>query len=165
MTKDLMRYDLLVERALRGVVRETLTRILADGLPGDHHLYITFRTQEADVALPGYLHEKYPTEMTIVLQHQYRDLAVDSDGFSVSLSFNDVHEVLRIPFAAITALADPSVNFSLQFKFDGESGAQSQAADTIVPTGKSASSGAENSANEPSASSDNIVTLDTFRKK
>ncbi len=167
MTEDLMRYDLLVERALRGVVRETLARVRADGLPGDHHLYITFRTREADVTLPEYLHDKYPEEMTIVLQHQYRDLNVDDDGFSVSLSFNDANELLCIPFAAITAFADPSVNFGLQFKLDddGETAAESTAADRIAPASETASAGAEDSANAPTRSDDNIVTLDTFRKK
>ncbi|PPR24644.1 MAG: hypothetical protein CFH40_00746 [Alphaproteobacteria bacterium MarineAlpha10_Bin3] len=145
MTEDLMRYDRLVEGALRGVVRQTLTRVLADGLPGEHRLYITFETQAADVALPQYLHEKFPGEMTIVLQHQYRDLAVDSDGFSVSLSFNNIDELLRIPFAAIRAFADPSVNFSLQFRSEGE---------TAPPD-----------AGDGAVAGDNIVTLDTFRKK
>jgi len=165
MTEDLMRYDLLVEGALRGVVRETIARVLADGLPGDHHLYITFRTREPDVMLPEYLQDKYPNEMTIVLQHQYRDLAVDGDGFSVSLSFNDVNEPLRIPFAAITAFADPSVNFGLQFKFDGETGAASEPADQLAPAGETVSPGTEDSTNAPTGSGENIVTLDTFRKK
>lgn len=147
MTEDLMRYDLLVEGALRGVVRQTLTRVLADGLPSDHHLYITFATQAADVVLPQYLHEKFPAEMTIVLQHQYRDLAVDSDGFSVSLSFNNIDELLRIPFAAIRAFADPSVNFSLQFRSEGETAPPDAGDGAATPAG------------------DNIVTLDTFRKK
>jgi hypothetical protein len=147
MTEDLMRYDLLVEGALRGVVRQTLTRVLADGLPSDHHLYITFATQAADVVLPQYLHEKFPAEMTIVLQHQYRDLAVDSDGFSVSLSFNNIDELLRIPFAAIRAFADPSVNFSLQFRSESETAPPDAGDGAATPAG------------------DNIVTLDTFRKK
>lgn len=167
MTEDLMRYDLLVEGALRGVVRKTLARILADGLPGNHHLYITFRTQEPGVLLPDYLHEKYPGDMTIVLQHQYRDLAVDDDGFSVSLSFNDIDEVLRVPFAAITAFADPSVNFGLQFNLDddGETGAASRVVDRAAPEGETAPPAAEDSANVSAAPGDNVVTLDTFRKK
>jgi len=160
MTEDLMRYDLLVEGALRGVVRETLARVRADGLPGDHHLYITFRTREPDVMLPEYLREKYQKEMTIVLQHQYRDLQVDDDGFSVALSFNDVDELLRVPFSAITAFADPSVNFGLQFKFDGDGETNAAPADDTAPPTESVTGG-----NNGDNTSDNIVTLDTFRKK
>jgi hypothetical protein len=187
MTEDLMRYDLLVEGALRRVVRQTLARVLADGLPGDHHLYITFATEAANVVLPTYLHEKFPSEMTIVLQHQYRNLAVDEDGFSVSLSFNNVDELLRIPFAAIRAFADPSVNFSLQFRPDGDIAPVDTGDSAVAATGDSAVAATGDSAvvatgdsavvatgdatdaavgdNIDAPAGDNIVTLDTFRKK
>ena len=116
MTDDLMRYDLMVEQALRTVVREVIGRIAQDGLPGEHHLYITFRTGEQGVSIPDFLTERYPDEMTIVLQHQYEDLVVDQDGFAVTLNFNNVQERMHIPFASISAFADPTSNFGLQFK-------------------------------------------------
>ena len=106
MTDDMMRYDLMVEQALRTVVREAMGRVAQDGLPGEHHLYITFRTGEEGVSLPDYLIERYPDEMTIVLQHQFEDFTVDHGGFAVSLNFNNVQERLRIPFASISAFRD-----------------------------------------------------------
>jgi hypothetical protein len=106
----------MVERALRGVVRQALDEVVEDGLVEDHHFYITFYTEHPGVKLPDYLKERYPGEMTIVLQHQFYDLEVDEDRFSVMLSFNNVPERLTIPLAAVTIFADPSVNFALQFQ-------------------------------------------------
>ena len=110
------RYDKMVERALRGVVRNALQEVVQDGLVEDHHFYITFHTDHVGVKLPDYLRERYPGEMTIVLQHQFYDLEVDEDRFSVMLSFNNVPERLTIPLSAVTIFADPSVNFALQFQ-------------------------------------------------
>jgi len=120
MSEDGLRYDLLVEAALRGVVRAALAEVARDGLPGDHHFYITFESFRPDVGLPERLRERYPREMTIVLQHQYWDLEVGQDSFTVTLSFNDIPEKLVIPYAAVTAFADPSVRFGLQFNGDDE---------------------------------------------
>lgn len=114
--EEAFRYDKMVERALRGVVRHALDEVVKDGLVEDHHFYITFYTDHAGVKLPDYLKDRYPGEMTIVLQHQFYDLEVDEDRFSVMLSFNNVPERLTIPLAAITIFADPSVNFALQFQ-------------------------------------------------
>ena len=114
MAKDLMRYDKMVETALRSVVKDALRSAAQNGLPGDHHFYITFRTQVKDVGLTEYLKDRYPKEMTIVLQHQFYGLDIREDGFDVTLSFNNVPERLSIPFEAITIFADPSVNFALQ---------------------------------------------------
>lgn len=113
---DAFRYDKMVERALRGVVKQALEEVVKDGLIEDHHFYITFFTDYKDVQLPNYLRERYPGEMTIVLQHQFYDLEVDDEKFSVMLSFNNVPERLAIPLQAITIFADPSVNFALQFQ-------------------------------------------------
>ena len=171
MADDLMRYDLMVEEALRTVVLTAMARIAADGLPGEHHLYITFRTREPGVKIPGYLIERYPAEMTIVLQHQFEDLSVDSDGFAVSLNFNNVQERLDIPFQAITAFADPSANFGLQFKFEEAEEAlpgqfvasepENRADDQANETPQDA----ETREAEPEGPDGNVVTLDTFRKK
>ncbi len=106
----------MVEAALRGVVREALARAAAKGLPGAHHFYITFRTRFPGVALPDYLGQQYPDEMTVVLEHQFWDLDVSEACFSVTLSFQNKPERLVIPFDAITAFADPAVKFGLQFQ-------------------------------------------------
>jgi hypothetical protein len=169
MAQDLMRYDLLVEGALRAVVREAMSRVAADGLPGEHHLYITFRTDGADVRIPDHLREKYTEEMTIVLQHQFENLQVDEAGFSVSLSFNDIQEKLRIPYAAITAFADPSANFGLQFKFEDseetESGEYREPVFHTETDGEPKTTDGAAPAQGAPSPQDNVVTLDTFRKK
>lgn len=114
--KDLLRYDKMVESALRGVVREALARTASSGLPGAHHFYITFRTRFPGLCLPDYLGQQYADEMTVVLEHQFWDLEVTEHCFSVTLSFQNKPERLTIPFDAITAFADPAVKFGLQFQ-------------------------------------------------
>jgi hypothetical protein len=121
--KDLLRYDQMVETAMRGVVREALARTVANGLPGAHHFYITFKTQAPGVGLGAHLAAKYPDEMTIVLEHQFWDLQVREEDFDITLSFNNRPERITIPFAAIAAFADPSVKFGLQFPAAAEAGA------------------------------------------
>lgn len=118
MTTDLIRYDLLVQDALRSVVQRVLTDAARDGLPGDHHFYVSFRTDKPGVRISPRLRERYPKDMTIVLQHQFDGLAVHDHAFEVGLSFSGVAERLRIPFAALTGFFDPSVQFGL--KFDGQ---------------------------------------------
>ena len=115
MGKDLIGYNALVENGLRSVVREALRRVAAEGWPGTHHAYITFKTAAPGVEVPDFLHTRYPDELTIVLQHQFWDLEVDDDSFSVTLSFNKVGQRIVVPFAALTSYADPSVKFGLQF--------------------------------------------------
>ncbi len=113
---SLIPYDEIVQDALRTVVRRVLDKIDADGgLPGAHHFYIAFRTRNPGVDIPRHLLERYPDEMTIVIQHRYWDLAIDDEGFQIGLSFNQVPAKLRIPYAAITGFVDPAVNFALQF--------------------------------------------------
>ena len=115
MSKDLIGYNTLVENGLRSVVREALRRVAEEGWPGTHHAYITFKTAAPGVEVPDFLHTRYPDELTIVLQHQFWDLAVEDDSFSVTLSFNKVGQRIVVPFAALTSYADPSVKFGLQF--------------------------------------------------
>lgn len=114
--EDAFRYDKMVEKALRGVVRHALQEVVDEGLVDEHHFYITYLTGYPGVSMPDYLLERYPGEMTIVLQHQFYDLEVDEEKFSVMLSFNNVPERLVVPLGAVTIFADPSVNFALQFQ-------------------------------------------------
>jgi hypothetical protein len=120
MAKDHIRYDLLVQDALKGVVRKVLSDAGRDGLNGDHHFYISFRTDFPGVRLSNRLREKYPQEMTIVLQHQFWDLGVTEHTFEVGLSFSGVPERLLIPFDALTGFFDPSVEFGLKFEVESE---------------------------------------------
>jgi hypothetical protein len=112
---DRFHYDALVDDALRSVVRRVLTQVADKGLPGSHHFYISFRSNDPGVMLPDYLRAKYPEEMTIVLQHQYWDLMVKPESFEVTVSFNKQQERIKVPFAALSAFVDPSVRFGLQF--------------------------------------------------
>jgi hypothetical protein len=113
---DHIRYDLLTQKALRGVVRDVLAETAKQGLVGDHHFYISFDTQAEGVRISERLRAQYPEEMTIILQHQFWDLTVDEQGFEVGLSFGGVPERLCVPFAAIKGFFDPSVQFGLQFE-------------------------------------------------
>ncbi len=116
MAEDLIRYEALVLDALRGVVRAVLQRVLKHGIPGDHHFFITFDTRAPGVGLSKRLKEQYPHEMTIVLQHQFWDLAVTEDRFEVRLSFNNIPERLVIPFSAVRIFQDPTVHFALALR-------------------------------------------------
>ena len=116
MPTDLIRYDLLVQDALKGVVRRVLANAIRDGIPGEHHFYLSFRTREKGVRISQALRDKYPDEMTIVLQHQFWDLAVSDYAIEVGLSFSNVPEKLVIPFDAVSGFFDPSVQFGLKFE-------------------------------------------------
>jgi len=149
---SLIPYDEIVQDALRTVVRRVLERIDAEGgLPGAHHFYIAFRTKAPGVDIPRHLMERYPEEMTVVIQHRYWDLAIDDEGFQIGLSFNQVPAKLRIPYAAITGFVDPAVNFALQF-------APKEGEMIIEPE-------PEPEPREPIEPGSNVVTLDRFRKK
>ncbi|WP_375456988.1 SspB family protein [uncultured Methylobacterium sp.] len=115
MADDLIRYDLLVQDALRGVVRKVLTDAAREGLAGEHHFYVSFRTEAPGVRMSQALREKYPQDMTIVLQHQFWDLGVNEHSFEVGLSFSGVPERLLVPFDALSGFFDPSVQFGLKF--------------------------------------------------
>ncbi|HEY0837865.1 MAG TPA: ClpXP protease specificity-enhancing factor SspB [Azospirillum sp.] len=173
MAKEQLRYDRMVETALRGVVREAMKEVADRGLPGNHHFYLTFRSSYPGVEIPDYLRSQYPNEMTIVLQFQYYGLEVDDDGFAVTLSFNNVHERLVIPYAAITTFADPSVNFALQFQPAAPAESAEVAALAPRPAPERADkeeakpklvkSGDKAAEEEPKRGE--VVTLDAFRKK
>jgi len=115
MVQDLIRYDILAQEALRGVIRKVLAEVATTGLPGNHHFFITFLTGAPGVRISSRLKEKYPEQMTVVLQHQYWDMLVTDQLFEIGLSFGDVPEKLTIPFSAIRGFYDPSVNFELEF--------------------------------------------------
>lgn len=166
--QDFMRYDLLTQKALRGVVRDVLIRVAREGTPGDHHFYVSFRTTDSDVKLSTRLRERYPAEMTIVLQHQFWDLNVHDHGFEVGLSFGGVPEKLAVPFESVTAFFDPSVQFGL--KFDNPD-APDDEADDDAPATQAADhdeglSGADEAApaDAPEGGAQ-VVSLDKFRKK
>jgi len=167
-TDDPLRYDQMLQRALRGVLRETLSYVAAQGLPGNHHLYITFGSQAPGVEIPDYLLASYPNDMTIVLQHQFWDLNVEDERFGVTLSFNDQPERLVIPFEALRVFADPGVEFGLQFTLGNE-----QEGTEPAPLPLAAKTGAkprpvvdhEPARDDGESGGAEIVTLDRFRKK
>jgi hypothetical protein len=151
---SLIPYDEIVQDALRAVVGRVLRPIEAEGLPGDHHFYITFKTHAPGVDIPRHLTERFPDEMTIVLQNRYWDLKVGDDQFSVGLSFNQTPSTLVIPYAAITAFVDPSVDFGLQFQVSD------------VEDGPEPHDHAENDSPAVGAEDgSNVVTVDFGRKK
>lgn len=182
MAEDLMRYDLLAQSALRGVVREALRRVRESGLPGEHHFYIAFRTNAPGVQISSRLRARYPQEMTIVLQHQFWDLTIDETKFQVRLSFNNIAETLIVPFSAIKGFFDPSVQFGLQFEppeHDEQAvetvqpAASAEAVPTIggkiMPSSGDAVAGDEPGNDDaealPVAEGADILRLDAFRKK
>jgi hypothetical protein len=182
MAKDLIRYDLLVQDALKGVVRKVLGDAIRDGLQGDHHFYISFRTDFPGVRLSQRMREKYPQDMTIVLQHQFWDLGVTEHAFEVGLSFSGVPERLLIPFDALTGFFDPSVHFGLKFEIQDGSAPSEEGTPALpgveapapvalparpAPEPSRAEGGnADNDkpADNP-ASGAEVVSLDAFRKK
>ncbi len=164
-----LQYKLMVEAALRGVMRQALAEAAENGLPGNHHFYITFRTRFPGVRIPDYLRTRYPAEMTIVLQFQYYDLRVDDTAFSVTLQFNNIPEKLVIPLAAITMFADPSANFALPFQ---PPDVPPEAPVAILappagtpPAGTLETKPPEPKQAEPAEKTGAVVSLDKFRKK
>lgn len=183
MSDDHIRYDILVQDALRGVMRKVLTEVASTGLPGSHHFFITFMTHAPGVKISTRLLEKYPEQMTIVLQYQFWDLKVTDAHFEIGLSFGDTPEKLYIPFAAVRGFYDPHVNFELEFDVDAPEEAAtppqesklSLVGDDAVAKDEEATA-EETSSGEPSdddASSDtdegektaDVVSLDAFRRK
>lgn len=146
-------YELLVESALRDVVRASLKIAEDGGLPGEAHFYITFLTAYPDVILPKHLKDSHPERMTIILQHQFWELKVGEDEFSVALSFGGTRETLTIPFMSVIDFSDPSVGFSLQFALEDDEDDE----DSPKPDGKAETA--------PDSTSADVVSLDTFRKK
>ncbi len=183
MADDHIRYDILAQEALRGVMRKVLGEVARTGLPGNHHFFITFLTGAPGVRVSSRLRERYPEQMTIVLQYQYWDMKVTDTGFEVGLSFSDIPEKLEVPFAAVRGFYDPSVNFELEFDVKSEAPAeaapaipapQPQAPATKLPAAAKKS----DQAKKPSPAKENaeagaddsgkgaeVVSLDAFRKK
>jgi len=159
---SLIPYDEIVQEALRAVVARVLGEIVQSGseLPGTHHFYITFKTGAPGVSIPPHLRERFPDEMTIVLQNKFWDLEVRDDGFSVGLSFNQIPSSLSIPFAAITAFVDPAVDFGLQF--------QATVADMAPEEHEDAQNDSpeqqDNAGVEGAEDGSNVVTVDFGRK-
>ena len=154
--EDAFRYDKMVESALRSVVLKALEEVSEKGLFDDHHFYITFRTDYPGVEIPDYLQERYPGEMTIVLQHQFYDLDLHPDRFSVMLKFNNVPERLTIPLGSVTIFTDPSVNFALQFQplVDDEDDEERFDTDDITE---------EDDIEQDADQSGEVISLDQFR--
>lgn len=155
----------MVESALRGVVKTSIEEVIEHGLAGDHHFYITFLTDYPGVKIPGYLHERYPGEMTIVLQYQFSGLAVDDKKMKVTLSFNNVPEKLEIPLAAISIFADPSVNFALQFQPMGEEIEESDLSIFDEDEGGDSDGDGPKGGKKGDKKKGEVVSLDQFRKK
>ncbi len=146
-------YGNLMHQAMRGLIRNVLEDVAANGLPGAHHFFITFDTTHPDVAIADWLRERYPTEMTVVLQHWFSGLDVTEDGFTVTLNFGNSPEPLVIPFDAVLTFVDPSVEFGLRF----ESQHEDEEEDEDLPTEEED----ESDAPRPEAE---VVSLDQFRK-
>jgi uncharacterized protein len=167
MAKDLIGYEALADRALRSVVKEALKRTEKQGLLGSHHFYLTFRTKDPGVEIPDFLLERFPEEMTIVLQNQFWGLKVSEDEFEVGLTFQKMPTTLVIPFAALTAFVDPSVQFGLQFR--NTSAAQKapvlrDAAKQVPAAAPPALPASEEPLKEPSEAPQ-VISIDKFRKK
>jgi len=179
---DLIRYDVLVQDALRGVVRKVLKEVAEGGLPGDHHFYIAFDTTAPGVRMSSRLRQQHPEEMTIVLQHQFWDLGVSDHAFEVGLSFGGVPERLLVPFAAVKGFFDPSVQFGLQFDpaaatQNAEAASQAGEASSVpaLPArneeeagdtgGGATNEDADEDEDERSSDGAEVVSLDAFRKK
>jgi hypothetical protein len=157
---SLLPYDSWAEEALRGVAVRALQFAAREGMPGSHHFYVSFRTKHPGVVIPARLLAQYPEEMTIVLQHQFWDLKVDEPGgkFSIGLSFGGVGSVLTVPFAALTAFADPHVQFGLRFRTGEDAPASTELAAPVETIE------AEQTAEAPSEAPQ-VVSLDAFRKR
>jgi hypothetical protein len=151
-------YDALIRSALIGVVRDVLMETAKNGLMGSHHFYLAFSTTHPRVEMPEYLRALHPRDMTIVLQNQFWDLAVDEGSFSVNLSFNGKAERLYIPFDALLGFRDPSVEFALQFYEVRAPGEQAPAPAPEVEQDTAAEAVAD-------AEGDNVIALDVFRKQ
>ncbi|MCK5284014.1 MAG: hypothetical protein KAJ86_00350 [Alphaproteobacteria bacterium] len=161
---DILRYDQMVETALRGVVRQSIEEVMEHGLQGEHHFYITFLTDYQGVNIPDYLRDRYPGEMTIVLQYQFSDLGVDDENMKVTLSFNNIPEKLQIPLAAISIFADPSVNFALQFQPLGDDLDEADIIAALEGEGDNPDDDGSGGGKSKGITGE-VVSLDQFRKK
>ena len=152
---DEIDYGNLMHNAMRSLIQDVLIAVKNDGLPGEHHFFITFDTNHSEVEMAPWLKERYPTEITVVMQHWYDDLEVRDDGFSVTLNFGDTPEHLVIPYEAILTFVDPSVEFGLKFESSVE---EESTEDQGIPTSD------EDSRDDIKKDTGEIVSLDSFRK-
>ncbi|MGR3541961.1 MAG: SspB family protein [Hasllibacter sp.] len=158
-------YGSLMHRAMRGLIREVLDDIAEGGLPGEHHFFITFDTMHPDVGIADWLSDRYPGEMTIVLQHWFDALEVDDEGFSVTLNFGDAPERLRVPFEAIRTFVDPSVEFGLRFEAqDEDEKDEDDAPAPGLPAPIAEASDEDGDGAEAARPAAEVVSLDQFRK-
>lgn len=155
--EDFLDYQALIQQALRGVVREALTRVARHGLPGDHHFYLSFKTSTPGVVVPAVLRDRYPDEMTVVLQRQFWDLLVDDDGISVTLAFESRRERIGLPWEALTAFVDPAAEFALRLDTDEPRGGEPE---DEAPDDEE--QGADEGSDDASA---DVVSIRRFRKK
>lgn len=174
MAEDHIRYDILAQEALRGVMRKVLAEVARTGLPGNHHFFITFLTGAPGVRISSRLRERYPEQMTIVVQFQYWDLKVSETGFEIGLSFSDIPEKLEVPFSAVRGFYDPSVNFELEFDVKTEAAEAAEQAPAApekpkpVVVGKAPEARPEAqpaAKDEAGGKGADVVSLDAFRKK
>ncbi|ARE81579.1 Stringent starvation protein B [Roseovarius sp. EC-HK134] len=145
-------YGNLMHRAMRGLIQEVLSKVQAEGLPGAHHFFITFDTKHPEAKLADWLKQRYPSEMTVVMQHWYDDLKVTNDGFGVTLNFGDAPERLYVPYDSIQTFVDPSVEFGLRFETQEVDDDIDELDDTDPPD------------DDPSPGKAEVVRLDSFRK-
>ncbi len=161
-SRDSLDYQAMVRRALRGVLREALEVAAEEGLPGDHHFYLSFRPDAPGVVVPPFLRDRYPEEVTVVIQHRYWDLHVDDEGFSVTLTFEAARHRLAVPWDAVTAFIDPAAEFALRFQAEEETGDEPPEGEEARPEGgEGGGEEAEGSA-DPTAE---VVNIRQFRKK
>ena len=165
MPEDLMRYDQLAQNALKGVVREALRKVEKSGLPGDHHFFIQFNTRFPGVNIGDRLLERYPREMTVVLQHQFYNLIVTEERFQVELSFDNIPEKLVIPFAAVKGFLDPAVQFGLQFEVAAFETPAKETKFEPPPKEKVTTKKPLEVVTEQTGEAPKVVSLDAFRKK
>jgi hypothetical protein len=189
MQSQAIRYDLLVQDALRGMVRDLLAKVAREGLPGDHHFFITYKTHAPGVQLSARMKARYPDEITIVLQHQFWDLVVTDRQFEVGLSFSNIPERLIVPFSALSGFHDPSVPFMLKFEPKDVVAAEEQstepapapvriapkpetlktarrpAADPAGPADASAPAAKADASSAGEGEATKVVSIDAFRKK
>jgi len=152
---DEIDYGNLMHNAMRSLIQDVLTEVKNNGLPGEHHFFITFDTNHADVEMASWLKDRYPTEITVVMQHWYDDLEVKDDGFSVTLNFGDTPEHLVIPYEAILTFVDPSVEFGLRFETNEEDEDTDEQKPTISK---------ESIKDDTKKEAGQVVSLDNFRK-
>ena len=171
MAEDLIRYDVLAQEALRGLVRKVLTEVAQTGLPGEHHFFVTFDTRHPGVRISSRIRAQYPSEMTVVMQHQFWDLTVSESAFEVGLSFKGVPEKLYVPFRAVTGFVDPHASFGLKFDPPPETALIAAGSPSESPALPIEDKRKQKPAKEDTkpvaaeAGSADVVSLDAFRKK